>query len=38
MLFAAEAETLVEFGENPRWLGGRIAATLVLQTWGQTLV
>ena len=22
---------------NPRWLGGLIAATLVLHTWGQTL-
>jgi hypothetical protein len=28
---------LIEFGENPRWLGGKIAATLVLHTWGQTL-
>lgn len=37
MLFAAAAETLIEFGENPRWLGGEIAATLVLHTWGQTL-
>ena len=37
MLFAAAAQTLVEFGENPRWLGGEIAATLVLHTWGQTL-
>ncbi len=37
MLFAAASETLVEFGENPRWLGGKIAATLVLHTWGQTL-
>lgn len=37
MLFAAAAETLVEFGANPRWLGGEIAATLVLHTWGQTL-
>ena len=37
MLFAAAAETLVQFGENPRWLGGSIAATLVLHTWGQTL-
>jgi hypothetical protein len=37
MLFAAAAQTLVEFGENPRWLGGSIAATLVLHTWGQTL-
>jgi hypothetical protein len=37
MLFAATSETLVEFGANPRWLGGQIAATLVLHTWGQTL-
>ena len=37
MLFAATAQTLTEFGENPRWLGGEIAATLVLHTWGQTL-
>jgi len=37
MLFAAAAETLVAFGRNPQWLGGEIAATLVLHTWGQTL-
>jgi hypothetical protein len=37
MLFAAAAETLIEFGRNPHWLGGEIAATLVLHTWGQTL-
>jgi len=37
MLFAAASQTLIEFGRNPRWLGGDIAATLVLHTWGQTL-
>ena len=37
MLFAAASETLTGFGQNPRWLGGQIAATLVLHTWGQTL-
>jgi hypothetical protein len=37
LLFAAASETLIEFGENPRWLGGSIAATLILHTWGQTL-
>lgn len=37
MLFAAASETLIEFGRNPRWLGGEIAATLMLHTWGQTL-
>ena len=37
LLFAAASQTLLEFGRNPRWLGGEIAATLVLHTWGQTL-
>jgi len=37
MLFAAASATLLEFGANPRWLGGEIAATLVLHTWSQTL-
>jgi len=37
LLFQAAADTLLEFGENPRWLGGHIAATLVLHTWGQNL-
>ncbi len=37
LLFEAAADTLLEFGANPRWLGGQIAATLVLHTWGQNL-
>ena len=37
LLFASASATLIEFGENPCWLGGDIAATLVLHTWGQTL-
>jgi len=37
LLFAAASETLIEFGENPRWLGGELGLTLVLHTWGQTL-
>jgi len=37
LLFKSVSDTLTEFGENPRWLGGQIAATLVLHTWGQTL-
>jgi hypothetical protein len=37
LLFEAVSATLIEFGQNPRWLGGDIAATLVLHTWGQTL-
>jgi hypothetical protein len=37
LLFQSVSDTLIEFGQNPRWLGGAIAATLVLHTWGQTL-
>lgn len=37
MLFESVSATLIEFGANPRWLGGEIAATLILHTWGQTL-
>ena len=37
LLFEAVSATLIEFGHNSRWLGGDIAATLVLHTWGQTL-
>ncbi|MEP6609860.1 MAG: IS91 family transposase [Burkholderiaceae bacterium] len=37
LLFASVSATLTEFGANPRWLGGDIAATLVLHSWGQTL-
>src|SRR4030095_10910601 len=37
ILFDSVSATLIEFGANPRWLGGEIAATLVLHTWGQTL-
>ena len=37
LLFQSVSDTLIEFGANPRWLGGKLAATLVLHTWGQTL-
>ena len=37
LLFASASATLIEFGRNPRWAGGEIAATLVLHTWGQSL-
>jgi hypothetical protein len=37
MLFEAVAQTLTEFGGNPRWLGGTLAFSLVLHTWGQNL-
>lgn len=37
LLFASASQTLLEFGANPRWLGGQLGATLILHTWGQTL-
>jgi hypothetical protein len=37
LLFKAASETLLEFGRNPRWLGGELGITMVLHTWGQTL-
>ncbi|MBI2319077.1 MAG: IS91 family transposase [Betaproteobacteria bacterium] len=37
LLFESASASLIEFGANRRWLGGEIAATLVLHTWGQTL-
>lgn len=38
VLFGAAAATLTEFGANDRWLGGRLAFSLVLHTWSQTLI
>jgi len=37
LLFQAASQTLLEFGRNPRWLGGELGITLVLHTWGQRL-
>lgn len=37
VLFAAASATLTEFAANPRWLGGKLAFSLVLHTWKQDL-
>ncbi len=37
LLFKAASQTLLEFGRNPRWLGGELGITMVLHTWGQNL-
>jgi predicted RNA-binding Zn-ribbon protein involved in translation (DUF1610 family) len=37
LLFAAAAETLLTIAADPRHLGARIGATLVLHTWGSAL-
>ena len=38
LLFDTAAQTLQEFSNNPRWLGGTLGFTLVLHTWSQTLL
>jgi hypothetical protein len=38
LLFDTAAQTLQEFANNPRWLGGTLGFTLVLHTWSQTLM
>ena len=37
LVFRAASQTLLEFGRNPRWLGGELGITMVLHTWGQNL-
>lgn len=37
ILFETAANTLIGFGANPRWLGGKLAFSLVLHTWSQSL-
>jgi hypothetical protein len=36
-LFRSAASTLLDFGDDPRWLGGQIGLSAILHTWGQTL-
>lgn len=38
MLFAAASSTLIAFGANAKWLGGKLAFSLVLHTWSQNLM
>lgn len=37
LLFRAASQTLLEFGRNPRWLGGELGITMVLHTWSSNL-
>lgn len=37
ILFKAAWETIVEFGKDPKWLGGKMGMTSILHTWGQNL-
>lgn len=37
MLFDAASSTLKQFGEDPKWLGGKLGFYGILHTLGQTL-
>jgi len=37
LLFEAASETLLEFGRDPKHLGGTVGITAVLHTWGRNL-
>lgn len=37
LLFSGSSQTLLTFGRDPGWLGGKIGFYGVLHTWGQTL-
>ena len=37
LLFRTAWSTLDTFGRDPKWLGARLGATMVLHTWGQNL-
>jgi len=37
LLFKAASKTLITFGQDPKRLGGKLGAIMVLHTWGQTL-
>lgn len=37
LLFWAASQTLLRLGEDPKWLGGRLAFTAVLHTWTREL-
>ncbi len=37
LLFSAASQTLLRLGQDPKWLGGRLAVTAVLHTWTREL-
>ena len=37
LLFDSASETLVKFGQDPKWLGGLLGFFGILHTWGQTI-
>ena len=37
ILFKSTSESILELGEDPKWLGAKVGITSILHTWGQTL-
>ena len=37
LLFSVAWDVLKDFGNDPKWLGGKLGATAILHTWGQNL-
>lgn len=37
LLFSGSSQTLMAFGRDPQWLGGKLGFYGILHTWGQTL-
>ena len=37
LLFDSAADTLKKFGEDPKWMGGKLGFFGILHTWGQTM-
>ena len=37
LLFESAKQTLLQFGEDKRWLGAQLGVTMILHTWGQNL-
>ena len=37
LLFKCASETLIELGENPKWLGAKLGVTSALHTWSREL-
>ena len=37
ILFKATSESILELGEDPKWLGAKVGITSILHTWGQTM-
>lgn len=38
IFFKAVSETLLELGQNPKYLGAKLGVTAILHTWGQNLL